>query len=128
MTDLALVHDLPPRWDGYPVVWRGWQGVPVIMCHRPVNDRCVVCGGDKDPSLNTGLVGESTDMTQRDVRADDAAARLANRSGVIRHHRRSWVRLTAFRCPDCGHDQVDDGEHMWDLDQSDYTDAGSWPT
>ena len=36
--------------------------------------------------------------------------------------------LTAFRCPDCLHDQVQemlDGT-LWDLDDSDYDDAGSF--
>ena len=36
--------------------------------------------------------------------------------------------LTAFRCPSCGHDWVLDGEmRAWDLDETDYTDRGSWP-
>lgn len=26
-------HDLPPRWDGFPVHWHGWtQSDPVVIC------------------------------------------------------------------------------------------------
>ncbi len=42
--------------------------------------------------------------------------------------RRIALLLTAFRCPSCGRDWVLDTDgQAWDLDETDYTDRGSWP-
>ena len=129
MTDgvvrLAIVHDLPPRWDGLPVAWRGWESLPITSCRAWGSDRCASCGSDKRSSINFGIVGDSAEMTPRDVRANDAACRIAPLSAAVFPKRKAWIRLIAFRCPDCGHDQVDDGTDFWDLDPSDYTDDGS---
>ena len=116
---LVLVNDLPPRWDGQAVVWNGWQRMPVMLCMLPDDSCCEACGSDKNRSLCFGLLADDDGMTARDVRTNDAACRVGATT------RRSWIRLTAYRCPDCGHDQVDDGEDVWNLDPDDYTDAGS---
>ena len=120
MTRLALVNDLPPRWDGRAVVWRGWERAPVVLCHLPDDSCCHACGSDKNRSMNFGLLADDDGMTAREVRTNDTACRAG------RLVRRAWIRLVAHRCPDCGHDQVDDGEDLWDLDPGDYTDNGSY--
>ena len=122
MDQIRIVNDLPPRWDGFAVVWRGWTSPLVISCRRLPGDRCVQCGGDKAPSVNVGLAATDETMTHRQVVDHDKAAQL----GAGRVQRRAWRSLMAMRCPDCGHDQVRDGEGTWwDLDPSDYTDEGS---
>lgn len=119
---LAIVHDLPPRWDGRPVVWQGWTAPIVFMCSIPER-ACAECGSRRDPSLNAGLVGDSPDLTRAAVKRNDDAIRFHRRMAPARI---GWIRLTAFRCPDCGHDVVvDDEGTAWDLEPSDYTDAGS---
>ena len=70
--------------------------------------------------MNFGMLADDDGMTARDVRTNDTACR-AGRLG-----RRAWIRLVAHRCPDCGHDQVDDGDDLWDLDPDDYSNAGSY--
>lgn len=143
-TNLRLVeggpgHDLPPRWDGHPVWWRGWRdrGATFICGHQvDVCEHCgrgdvpaeCECGSHNPPMLNQGMVGESADMTPQDVERNDEAIRLARSAGVIRNapQRIGWLQLTAFRCPDCGADRVVDGDGvLWDLDETDYGDDGS---
>lgn len=48
-------------------------------------------------------------------------ARLTNSERIV-------ANLAAFRCPDCEHDYVLDfaNDEAWDLDPTDYTDAGSY--
>jgi hypothetical protein len=59
-------------------------------------------------------VGKQTLLTQR------ARSRRVHAIG-------GTYELTAFRCPDCRHDQIDDRDgHTWDLDESDYSEDGSW--
>lgn len=104
MTTLHLVHsrehDLPPMWDGTPVAWGPWsRDTSSVIHHAPVDDiACHVCGVIEQPLLAGGWVP------------------------------RRVVRLLAVRCG-CGHDTVYDEQtgEVWDLDPSDYTDAGSWP-
>jgi len=68
--------------------------------------------------MNRGLVGLSRRITLDDIEG----RRRANRVGLVAE----W-RLDAFRCPDCHHDVVSDMQtgEVWDLDLSDYGDAGS---
>lgn len=119
------LHDLPPRWDGYPVMWRGWQSLTGHICGRAERACCERCGSVEYPTINVGLVGDDPDMTPTDVEHDDQAVRLAYQMRR-RRKRRSWIRLTAFRCVECGADNVVDGDGVsWNLDLSDYGDAGS---
>lgn len=103
MTDLFQAtrkHDLPPLWDGEPVVWGRWRPpVAIFMCNRSARVEpafCTACHSTANPALATGTVGR-------------------------------FRRLTAFRCPDCGHDTVADADtgEVWDLDPTDYQDEGS---
>lgn len=118
------LHDLPPRWDGLAVVWYGWEALTYHLC-PPVRECCEACGSMAGPVVNFGLVGDDPEMSPADVEHDDQVVLLAYQSGH-RRQRRSWLRLTAFRCPDCGADSILDGNGvLWRLDLSDYGDAGS---
>jgi hypothetical protein len=126
MTHLVAVpsgdlHDLPPRWDGLSVVWRGWDEFDMRSCPPRGCDSC----GHFGALVNLGLVGDEPQMSHEDVEHDDRAVRLAF-SMRSRRERKSWLRLTAFRCTGCGLDVVvDDERNVWDLDESDYGEAGS---
>lgn len=119
-------HDMPPRWDGHAVLWRGWRPLGVHIC-PPRPECCESCGSLASPLINLGLVANDQVMTHDDVTHDDQAVDLARRMGQ-RRERHAWLRLTAFRCPDCHADSVLDADGvLWELDQSDYGDAGSVP-
>lgn len=107
---LAREHDLPPKWDGVEVEWRGWEP-PLQPTFRPHVPPCCCeqCGSDKHPALNQGLMA-----------ARPGGARL--------------LRLVAFRCADCGVDVIretsrrqrfGDSPEWWVLDESDYGAEGS---
>lgn len=122
------LHDLPPRWDGLAVLWRGWEPGPAPLCTGRrgglTRDCCESCGSVELPSLNVGTVADDPDMTAEDIERDIASGELALRLRA-RRARRSTIRLTAFRCTECGADVVLDGETWWTLDASDYGDEGS---
>lgn len=126
VVDVGTRHDLPPRWDGHPVVWRGWETLNAFICGgRAGSECCPGCGSRAASAINLGLVGDDPDMTVGDVEHDDHAVAMASKLGH-RRRRRSWFRLTAFRCPDCRLDLVVDGDDQcWTLDASDYGDEGS---
>lgn len=118
------LHDLPPRWDGLPVAWRGWRTITGHIC-PPGRDACSSCGSLEHPTINFGLLADDPAMTPEEAAHDDRATLLAHRSRH-RRQRRTWIKLTALRCVECGHDQVLDAEgNLWDLDLSDYDDRGS---
>lgn len=91
---------LPAKWDGLPVQWDGWQE-PLIFCPPLPETACLACGM--------------------------AVPKSANR-GVRRTQLGSLPALHAFRCQNCGHDQVNElgSDVVWDLDSSDYGTEGSW--
>lgn len=104
-------HDLPPRWDGAEVEWRGWRTPPVLLCSPGTATRgvCPACGSTQPPVTNRGLL--------RRWRRTNLGLR-ARRVGMI----------FAFRCPVCRHDQVLDDlrdGRWWNLDESDYHHEGS---
>lgn len=112
-------HDLPPRWDGYAVEWTAWESLQdVIICPPPKADRrCELCGSAAKPSHSSGRVWSD----------GDGVARI--RKGNLQERFLVAV-IYAFRCPDCRRDQVLDSlsadGQWWDLDPTDYEDAGSW--
>jgi hypothetical protein len=111
----ARAHDLPPLWDGRPVQWSDWTdeaglaGRTTLVFHVPADHwACTGCGWIRDSELR-------------------AVGTLLPGGGVTD----MWphVRLVVRRCPGCHLDEVTDidtGE-VWDLEDTDYTDAGSWP-
>lgn len=111
-------HDLPPRWDGRTVEWRGWTNTPPVMCPRvSYREPCVKCGSTSQPIINRGAVWTTPGET-----ASISRARLEQGRHLAGN-------LHAFRCPNCRHDTVLDSltdGNWWDLDEADYTDEGSW--
>lgn len=110
-------HDLPPRWDGLPVEWGAWDDTGrAFMCPPPKPQRCTQCGSERPRLINVGRLW-----------TDPATAPPAIGRTRLRQGRHLVGVISAFRCPDCGHDSVLD--HLggdWDLDETDYTDDGSW--
>lgn len=98
----GLGNDLPPRWDGAPITWDGWTE-PGFICPPPKEHEraCDQCGAIDTKRTNIGRT---------------YASRLVDRI------------LLASRCRHCKHDTVYDmhDDHLWDLDPSDYSDAGSY--
>ena len=115
VTTNARPHDLPPLWDGRPVQWSAWTdegglaGRTTLVFHVPSDHwACTGCGWIRDTDLR-------------------AVGTLLPGNGVADLY--PHVRLVVRRCPGCHLDQVSDldtGE-VWDLDDNDYGDAGSWP-
>jgi len=126
---LQLVHtrrDMPPLWDGRAVEWSTWNSeVGSWAFHASIDDRaCHECGVLDEHAYSSGLLTPepgATFMVPRDRRA-----RSRRESEVP-----AWpvYSLFAVRCTGCGHTQVHDEDtgETWVLDESDYTDAGSWP-
>ncbi|MEB3023402.1 MULTISPECIES: CpXC domain-containing protein [Mycolicibacter] len=113
-------HDLPPRWDGLPVQWGDWRPPPELFICPPSRTQqcCPRCGDTRAQQMNLGRIW-----------TDPATAPPAISRGRLLGGRQLIAMLTAFRCPNCGHDTVlgSDGQ-LWDLDMTDYTDNGSWNT
>lgn len=113
-------HDLPPRWDGHTVEWQGWRSdLPQPVCAKARAalraEACPACGHIGERPMNRGIVR----------RAHTIRGGKPIRRGI------SLVRnLFAFRCQNCCHDQVLDNlsndAQWWDLDDTDYTDQGSY--
>lgn len=110
-------HDLPPRWDGLPVEWGCWDDTGrAFMCPPPKPQRCARCGSEHPRLINVGRLW-----------TDPATAPPAIGPTRLRRGRHLVGVISAFRCPDCGHDSVlDHLGNEWDLDETDYTDDGSW--
>lgn len=109
-------HDLPPRWDGLPVQWGQWEDTAtIVVCPPPKPERCDRCKSDRPRLLNIGRIW-----------TDPLAAPPAIGIARLRRGRHLVGILSAFRCPECGHDSVLDPEDQyWDLDETDYADVGS---
>lgn len=100
----AARHDLPPLWEGRPVMWHGWgAGPPVLICPPPARECCQFCGS-LEPSVSNRGSRE-----------------------VIVGSRRFMPSLIAHRCPDCRRDLVHDmgTDETWELEPSDYDDGGA---
>lgn len=103
-------HDLPPLWDGETVQWGSWSHhETTIRFHVPAEQlACEQCGA----------IGES--MISFGARAVAQPTPGWEHGALLRD-------LVAYRCRHCGHDRVQDRRDgtWWDLDASDYGDAGS---
>lgn len=127
---LPTAHDLPPRWDGRRVEWRGWQQAPTttLRFHLPPQCRCCTeCGSLDAPHLNRGAVW-ALPVEGLAPPGDDVVLALVEtaRRQAAQAAGRPVGQLFALRCPDCHHDQIgDDRGQWWDLGDSDYGDDGS---
>ena len=124
MTQLPLPrdNDLPPRWDGHLVEWHGWETqLDVFVCPPPKPACCRACGTKAAALVNRGTVW--TDPESADPVVAIGRARL-------RRGRHLVGNVHAYRCPDCRTDTVLDGvgpdAQVWELDETDYLDTGSW--
>lgn len=138
MTTLHLAHsrehDLPPLWDGRRVDWSAWKDVEPgsLAFHAPADAfACTGCGWISDTQLRAvGRVHPEPGATFT-VHRDVPSKRVPGSTWVRKTEVPAWpiARLVVRRCTGCGLDQVTDMEtdEVWDLDPSDYTDAGSWP-
>lgn len=126
---VAQRPDLPPAWDGAPVEWSEWStGHTTLALHIPADKlACDHCGTVEEPSINFGKrpPEHPTVMTTR------TKTTRSGRKYEVPHEIPSWpIRdLIAARCRHCGHDTVHDlrTDERWDLDESDYSPAGSYP-
>lgn len=112
-------HDLPPLWDSYPVEWGEWRDTgTVFMCPPPRSrEKCEHCGSTESQAINIGRIWSNP----------ESAPPAIGRARLQRHQRHVVEVLSVFRCPDCEHDVVLDGDGTpWDLDPTDYTSNGSW--
>lgn len=111
-------HDLPPRWDGLPVQWGDWSDTAgMFICPPPRRpERCAHCGTTAAALINTGRIF-----------TDEASAPTAIGRARLNGGRHLVGLISAFRCPCCERDRVlDPTGQEWDLDDTDYTDDGSW--
>jgi len=129
---LPTVHDLPPMWDGRVVEWHEWvAGSAFFACPKPKPERCDSCGSVEYPSWCVGVVhplpGDTfTDRIERRTRS----GYVYLTDHVVTFPAWPILRLSATRCPTCGHDHVIDMDDWseWCLEASDYLDGGSTPS
>lgn len=138
MTDLLTLlreHDLPPRWDGLAVLWRGWEydrSHEVFICPPPPPRVCEGCGepvlhrGFSAQSVNRGLVAVSTVLSHDDLRYEEQNRQRLGALAGKRKPRALW-RLHVWRCQLCKLDTVwdTDADEWFTLDDSDYGPDGS---
>jgi len=127
--DLPHRHDLPPLWDGRKVEWQGWTHYQSSMRFHRKPEKCDNCGdvSGVEPSINLGIVaplpGEKMTVPR------EVKSKRSGREYVRNVEVDAWplIQLVAFRCANCGHDQVHDQrtDEWWDLDEQDYGDEGS---
>lgn len=113
----AREYDLPPRWDGLIAEWGDWDDTGrMFICPAPKNaSRCAQCGSFRPALICTGRLWTDPKTAPR------AIGRARMRGG-----RHLVGLISALRCPDCEHDTVTDPNGQeWDLDETDYTAAGS---
>jgi hypothetical protein len=110
-------HDLPPRWDGLPVEWEPWTPTTAtFICPPPRKPlTCHRCGDPRPPEVSIGRIWTDPDTAPPAI----GVARLRNGRHVV-------AVISAHRCPGCSHDTVFEGDQAWDLDETDYTEDGSW--
>ena len=99
---------LPVKWDGVPVEWSAWNSFRIFVCRNIKEDACSGCGLIAPKSTASGrregkIVGQAFKTFQREI----------------------VQTLLAYRCTACGYTEVWDGEQLWELDDSDYTQFGS---
>lgn len=125
----VVSRPLPALWDGARVEWGEFKDLPATFICPPAKtrDRCSRCGSQRARLASQGirhpLEGETFASeevrTTRRTRTEYYAPTLVPAFPVMR--------FIAYRCQDCGLDQVWDSTAwvLWDLDESDYGPEGS---
>src|SRR5688500_16423942 len=117
--------DLPLKWDGRRVVWRGWNNSPAFVCRRgrgkPQPELCQECKSDTQPMVNLGVldpVPGATFVVPTPKRTKSGTSYFKDVT------RAAWpiVDLVAFRCTNCHLDSVwqMSTDEFWTLDPGDY--------
>ena len=125
-------YDLPPRWDDRDVEWDPWKPEPkAFVCARGTKPippwSCSECTSTATPLTAAGVLqplpGETV-ATTRERRTKRSGRRYV---AEVEVSARPDIGLHARRCVDCGHDEVyvERTGEVWDLDEDDYTSAGS---
>lgn len=125
---LTLVKSpLPRTWDGWQVKWDKFEeSIDVQICPPPKDKRRCDCGSTREPLTARGWrqpkPGETTESTKRKM---GRFGRWVYVPVMVP----AWPRpeLVAFRCPDCGQDEVWDmrTNEWWTLGPEDYGPDGS---
>lgn len=128
MKSLSLVINLPPFWDGAKVEWKR-EDAPTLtfICPPPkVKERCGACKSAQPPVMWSGLrhplPGETFESTKTKIGRWGHPVEVPTTIAAY-----PVYDLVAFRCPQCGNDQVWDQRtnEWWDLEPNDYTATGS---
>lgn len=123
---LPRLHDMPPLWDGRGVEWASWStDAGSWSFHAPLDDRCChECGLVDELMWTSGAVAPEPGATFL-----VPGSRRAKSSRELEVPAWPVYSLSATRCSGCGHTTVLDtsNNQLWELDDTDYTDAGSWP-
>ena len=118
------LHDLPPKWDGHRVEWHDWRvSQPTTLELHGLRSECPHCASTAPEAMSFGVVWAAPVGLIPFPAKRRWDARGTQSGG---DHAAQW--LTAYRCPDCHTDEVEDrmtGE-MWILDDTDYDDDGSY--
>lgn len=119
-------NEFPVKWDDRPVEWNTEDPMPGrALSHFDFT--CNGCGASDAPvDCYVGRVDPAPGAT---FEVDRERKLPSGRTYVRTVDVPAWplARLSLYRCLACGHDEVYDHEteQLWDLDDSDYGDAGS---
>lgn len=121
--------DLPSKWDGRRVVWRGWNDHKAFVCRRRTKSpdaACDACGALRPPMVNLGVLDPEPGATFTVPKVQRSRSGRSYFRDVVKA---AWpiVDLVAFRCVGCYVDCVwqMSTDEFWTLDPGDYGPAGS---
>lgn len=129
----VVAFQLPPRWDGRRVDWRGWESIHAHVCPPTRIAPCEGCGHVAAQPFNHGLLYPLPGETITQPLYKRTHPKKNGRPGTLYQAGEHDVPvkpaylLTAYRCPNCQLDTVWDKrtDEWWVLDESDYGPAGS---
>lgn len=131
----VVAYQLPPKWDGLDIEWRGWTNQPILMCPpKAARQVCENCASPAQPAMNVGVVHPAPGTMITQTLYKRCKPKPNGRPGAIydagTHEvpARPIAWLHAFRCPDCQLDTVwDKRTDEWSvLEPADYGPQGSY--
>lgn len=137
LREVPKLHQLPPKWDGRDVDWRGWEVIRTSAEYggrrHGQQEACEGCGSLGKHASNIGVLHPLTGETQLQPVFKRTKPKGNGRPGTLYQAGeqevpvKATVQLFAFRCPDCGLDTVWDmrTDEWWLLEESDYGADGS---